>query len=64
MKEFEIEVGSLVTINECDTFVVKAEALKEAKEKAIEKFRLWLDSKYAYVDFDDVEFGYISETEL
>ena len=64
MKEFEIEVGAMVTIHQTECFVVKAETLEEAKEKAIEKFRHWLDSEFAYVDFDDVEFGYIGETEI
>ena len=62
MKKFEIEVSAFVTVNESESFLIKAETLEEAKEKAIKEFSEYLDDKYAYVNFDDVEFGYISET--
>ena len=64
MKKFEIEVGAFVTVNESESFLIKAETLEEAKEKAIKEFSEYLNDKYAYVDFDDVEFGYMSETKF
>lgn len=64
MKEFEIEVGSLVTINENEIFTVKAETFEEAKEKAIKKFISYLNDKYSFVDCDSFEVDCISKTEL
>lgn len=57
MKEFEIEIGAMVTIHLSDYFVVKAETREEAIEKAKEKFSKWIDENYAYSDYDEVVVG-------
>lgn len=65
MKEFEIEVGAMVTIHENEVFCVKAETYEEAKEKAVKAFSRWLEEKFAYVDYDEVVVeGLVSETDI
>lgn len=61
MKEFEIEIGAMVTINLSNYFVVEAETREEAIEKAKEKFSEWIDSNYAYSDYDEVIVGDVLE---
>lgn len=57
MKEFEIEIGAMVTVHLSDYFVVKAETKEEAVAKAKEKFSKWIDENYAYSDYDEVVVG-------
>ena len=64
MKEFEIEIGAFVTISVTESFIIDANSLEEAKEKAIAEFRNYLDDCYSYADFDDVEYGYCAERKL
>lgn len=61
MKEFEIEIGAFVTISITENFIIDANSLEEAKEKAITEFRNYLDDCYSYANFDDVEYGYCAE---
>ena len=61
MREFEIEIGAMVTVHLTDYFVVKAETREEAIEKAKEKFDQWLRGEYAYTDYDEVMVGDILE---
>ena len=61
MKEFEIEIGAFVTISVTESFIIEANNLEEAKEKAVAAFRDYLDGCYSYADFDDVEYGYCAE---
>lgn len=61
MKEFEIEIGAFVTISVTENFIIEANSLEEAKEKAVTAFRDYLDDCYSYADFDDVEYGYCVE---
>ena len=63
-KEFEIEIGAFVTISVTESFIIDANSLEEAKEKAIAEFRNYLDDCYSYADFDDVEYGYCAERKL
>ena len=64
MKEFEVEVGAMVTIHETEVFCMKANSLEEAQEKAAAAFKKWLEEKYSYVDYDEVYYDTVSETEL
>lgn len=61
MREFEIEIGAMVTVHLTDYFVVKAETREEAIEKAKEKFDQWLRGEYAYTDYDEVVVGDVLE---
>lgn len=61
MKEFEIEIGAMVTVHLTDYFVVKAETREEAIKKAKEKFDQWLRGEYLYADYDEVVVGEILE---
>ena len=61
MREFEIEIGAMVTVHLTDYFVVKAETRAEAIEKAKEKFDQWLRGEYAYTDYNEVVVGDILE---
>lgn len=61
MREFEIEIGAMVTVHLTDYFVVKAETREEAIEKAKEKFGQWVRGEYAYTDYDEVVVGDILE---
>lgn len=61
MKEFEIEIGAMVTVHLTDYFVVKAETRDDAIEKAKEKFDQWLRGEYAYSDYDEVVVGEVLE---
>ena len=61
MKEFEIQIGAMVTVHLTDYFVVKAETKEEAIEKAKEKFDQWLRGEYVYTDYDEVVVGEILE---
>ena len=61
MKEFEIQIGAMVTVHLTDYFVVKAEIKEEAIEKAKEKFDQWLRGEYVYTDYDEVVVGEILE---
>ena len=61
MKEYEIEIGAMVTVHLTDYFVVKAETREEAIEKAKEKFSIWVDENYAYSDYDEVVVGDVLE---
>ena len=61
MREFEIEIGAMVTVHLTDYFVVKAETREEAIEKAKEKFDQWLRGEYAYTDYNEVVVGDILE---
>lgn len=61
MKEFEIEIGAMVTVHLTDYFVVKAETREDAIEKAKEKFDQWLRGEYLHADYDEVEVGKILE---
>ena len=64
MKELEVEVGAMVTIHETEVFCMKANSFEEAKEKAAVAFKKWLEEKYSYVDYDEVHYDTVSETEL
>lgn len=57
MREFEVEIGAMVTIHLSDYFIVKAETREEAIEKAKEKFAKWVDENYAYSDYDEIVVG-------
>lgn len=57
---FEIEIGALITIQEIDSFIVKAENLEEAKCEARRLLKEKIDNKYAWCDYDDgdLDVGY------
>lgn len=61
MREFEIEIGAMVTVHLTDYFVVKAETREEAIEKAKEKFDQWLRGEYIRADYNEVMVGEILE---
>lgn len=61
MKEFEIEIGAMVTVHLTDYFVVKAGTKEEAIEKAKEKFDQRLRGEYLHADYDEVVVGEILE---
>ena len=55
MSKFTMDVSALVTICESDTFVVEADSAEEAEEKARELFKLRVEEKYGYADYDEEE---------
>ena len=57
MREYEIEIGAMITVHDSDYFVVKAESREEAIAKAKEKFWKWVDEKYPWADMDEVHVG-------
>ena len=61
MKEFEIQIGAMVTVHLTDYFVVKAESREEAIEKAKVKFDQWLRGEYLHADYNEVVVGDILE---
>lgn len=54
MRDYEIEIGAMVTVHLSDYFCVKAESREEAIEKAKEKFDKWVSENFAYSDYDEV----------
>lgn len=54
MKNYDIEVGALITINESWVFTEEAESYEIAREKAIERFQQYIDKKYAWCDYDEI----------
>lgn len=55
MSKFTMNISALVTICESDTFVVEAGSAEEAEEKARKLFKLRVDEKYGYADYDEEE---------
>ena len=47
MKNYDIEVSALITVNESWVFTEEAESYEIAREKAIERFQQYIDKKYA-----------------
>ena len=63
MAKYEIDLGVLLTIFEDNSFTVDADSEEEAIEQAKEKFRVWLENKYAYVDYEDATVDNITKVE-
>ena len=63
MKNYDIEVGALITINESWVFTEEAENYEIAREKAIERFQQYIDRKYAWCDYDEIHTEKLDEYE-
>lgn len=53
MSEFTIEVATMVTIFQSETFEVEANSAEEAENKARILFRRRMCEKFAYADWDE-----------
>lgn len=63
MKNYDIEVGALITINESLVITEEAENYEIAREKAIERFQQYIDRKYAWCDYDEIHTEKLDEYE-
>ena len=63
MARYEISLGVLVTILDCDSFDVVADSEEEAIEIAKERFRYSLENKHGYVDYEDANVDNIIKLE-
>lgn len=63
MKNYDIEVGALITINESLIFTEEAENYEIAREKVIERFQQYIDNKYAWCDYDEIHTEKLDEYE-
>lgn len=63
MRQFEVEIGALITIQEGDSFIVQAETEEEAIRIAKSKLEEKIHSKHEWVDYDngDLRCDYIIE---
>ena len=63
MRQFEVEVGALITIQEGDSFIVQAETEEEAIRIAKDKLEEKIASKHEWFDYDqgDLTCDYILE---
>ena len=63
MRQFEVEIGALITIQEGDSFIVQAENEEEAIRIAKGKLEEKIHSKYEWADYDnaDLTCDYIRE---
>ena len=55
MEVFEIQVNAMVTIHESESFIIVANSAEEAEEKAKKFFRVRMDDKHGYADYDEAE---------
>ena len=55
MSKFTMDVTAMVTICESETFVVEADSVEKAEEKAKELFKLRMRKKHGYADYDEEE---------
>ena len=55
MEIYEIQVNAMITIHESDSFTIVANSAKEAEEKAKELFKVRMEDKHGYVDYDEAE---------
>lgn len=63
MKNYDIEVGALITINESMVFTEEAISYEIARERAIERFQKYIDEKYAWADYDEIHTEKLDEYE-
>ena len=63
MKNYDIEVGALITINESVVFTEEAESYEIARENAIARFQKYIDKKYAWADYDEIHTEKLDEYE-
>ena len=63
MRQFEVEVGALITVQEGDSFIIQAETKEEAIRIAKSKLEEKIHSKYEWVDYDnaDLQCDYAAE---
>lgn len=59
MSLYEIELGAKVTVDICEAFPILASSKEEAIEKAISKFRDFINEQFSMVyEIKDIETGY------
>ena len=63
MKNYDIEVGALITINESVVLTEEAESYEIAREMAIERFQKYIDEKYPWADYDEIHTEKLDEYE-
>ena len=63
MRQFEVEIGALITIQEGGSFIVQAETEEEAIRIAKGKLEEEIASRYEWADYDsgDLSCDYIME---
>ena len=55
MSKSTMDVTAMITICESGNFVVEADSVEEAEEKARKLFKLRTEEKYGYADYDEEE---------
>lgn len=59
MSLYEIELSAKVTVDICEAFPILASSKEEAIEKAISKFRDFINEQFSMVyEIKDIETGY------
>ena len=63
MRQFEVEIGALITIQEGDSFIIQAETEEEAIRIAKGKLEEKIAAQYEWADYDsgDLTCEYIAE---